>query len=383
MQDSTTTQTDQEAAVRDRYSEASKVREAALCCPVDYNKKYLEIIPKEVLERDYGCGDPSKYVKSGETVLDLGSGGGKICFIASQVVGAEGKVIGVDLNDDMLKLARDSSYTVADQLGYSNTSFLKGRIQDLSLDRDKLADWIRENPVEDDQGLQKLEEETRRLRREEPMVGTSSINVVVSNCVLNLVNSQQKPELFREIFRVLKPGGRAVISDIVASTVVPEHLQQDPELWSGCISGALEEREFIQAFTEAGFTGVQVLELQDEAWQTVEGIEFRSMTLVAYKGQTAPACLDHLDAAIYLGPFSKVEDDDGHVFIRGERSAVCRKTFEQLTRAPYQEHFIGISGPDDLERAATFKDEKGEVRRREPVVGARQQISCKPSSGCC
>ena len=83
-----------ESAVKDRYAAGAKTQEAALCCPVDYDPQYLEIIPDEVIERDYGCGDPSKYVNPGETVLDLGSGTGKICFIAAQVVGAEGCVIG-------------------------------------------------------------------------------------------------------------------------------------------------------------------------------------------------------------------------------------------------------------------------------------------------
>ncbi|MEL7263341.1 MAG: SAM-dependent methyltransferase, partial [Planctomycetota bacterium] len=88
---------DVDSAVRDRYAAAAGEREAELCCPVDYDRQYLKVIPQEVIDRDYGCGDPSRYVREGETVLDLGSGGGKICFIASQVVGAEGRVIGVDL----------------------------------------------------------------------------------------------------------------------------------------------------------------------------------------------------------------------------------------------------------------------------------------------
>ena len=91
-----------ETVVRERYTAAAKAREDSLCCAVDYDTQYLDVIPREVIERDYGCGDPSKHIRLGETVLDLGSGTGKICFIVAQIVGAKGKVIGVDMTDGML-----------------------------------------------------------------------------------------------------------------------------------------------------------------------------------------------------------------------------------------------------------------------------------------
>ena len=93
-------------SVRDRYSEGAEERQADLCCPVDYDTSLLKILPSEIIEKDYGCGDPSRYVQSGDVVVDLGSGGGKICYIAAQLVGDSGQIIGVDMNDDMLSLAR-------------------------------------------------------------------------------------------------------------------------------------------------------------------------------------------------------------------------------------------------------------------------------------
>ena len=131
MTESTLEATGAGSAVDRRYSKAARAREHELCCPVQYDPKYLDVIPDEVIERDYGCGDPTRYVRSGETVLDLGSGGGKICYIAAQVAGPRGRVIGVDVNDDMLELVRGSAPEVARNLGYSNVVFHKAHIQDL------------------------------------------------------------------------------------------------------------------------------------------------------------------------------------------------------------------------------------------------------------
>src|SRR6185436_18848221 len=138
----------------------------------------------------------------------------------------------------------------------------------------------------------------------------------------NLVGGGEKARLFREIYRVLKTGGRAVISDIVSDEPVPEALQSDPELWSGCISGALTESGFLAAFEAAGFHGIRILERQAEPWRTVDGIEFRSLTVEAFKGKAGP-CIERLQVVVYKGPFREVLDDDGHRLRRGERYAVC------------------------------------------------------------
>lgn len=174
---------DPEKAVRDRYSHGAVTVERDLCCPASYDPKLLEVIPQEVLERDYGWGDPTRYLRSGETVLDLGSGAGKICFIASQLVGPSGRVVGVDMNDDMLSVARRNSPVVARRLGYANVEFRKGKIQDLALDLEKLEAWLVENPVRTADDLGRLESTSRRLRAAAPMVPDNSIDVVVSNCV--------------------------------------------------------------------------------------------------------------------------------------------------------------------------------------------------------
>lgn len=344
-----------EAAVGMRYSAGAQAVEAALCCPVDYDPRYLEVIPAEVLDRDYGCGDPSAYLAPGETVLDLGSGGGKICFIAAQVVGASGHVIGVDVNDDMLALARGAAPVVSDRVGYTNVEFRRGRIQDLALDLDAVDAWLKDNPVSDVASLGACEAEQQRLRVEAPLVAGGSVDAVVSNCVLNLVATEHKTAMFDEIFRVLRRGGRAIISDIVSAVDVPEHLRADPELWSGCISGAFQEEAFLAAFERAGFYGVHLVKRDSAPWQVVEGIEFRSVTVVAYKGKQGE-CRDHGQAVIYTGPFRSVLDDDEHVFERGVPTAVCAKSFEIYGREPYAGafHMLEPAEPVDPATAPLF-----------------------------
>jgi ubiquinone/menaquinone biosynthesis C-methylase UbiE len=328
---------DAERAVQDRYTAAAQ-KPVGLCCPSTNDPRLLELVPAEILERDYGCGDPTKHVRPGETVLDLGSGAGKACYLLAQIVGPMGKVIGVDMNDEMLALSRRHREAFGRRLGFHNLAFRKGRIQDLALDLEALDAFLRAHPVTSSEDLRALDAEMDRLRREAPIIADASVDVVVSDCVLNLVRPDDKARLFREIHRVLKPGGRAVISDIVSDEDVPERLQRDPELWAGCISGAMREDRFLDAFEEAGLYGITLVARPDAPWRTVEGIEFRSVTVTAYKGKEG-ACWDRRQAVVYRGPFKEVIDDDGHVLRRGVRVAVCDKTFNIYRRPPYAEHF--------------------------------------------
>ena len=372
-----------EQAVRERYSAGAQKAEAALCCPVDYNPQYLEILPQEIIDRDYGCGDPSQHLQEGETVLDLGSGAGKICYIAAQVVGAKGRVIGVDMTADMLGLANKYKGEIGDKLGYENVEFRRGKIQDLRTDLDTAEDYLRRHPITSVEDLQAFEAAVAEQRTKQPLVADDSVDVVVSNCVLNLVQDNDKRQLFEEIFRVLRKGGRAVISDIVSDEPVPAHLKEDPELWSGCVSGALQEHEFIQAFEDAGFYGMAVLKRDENPWQTVEGIEFRSMTLVAYKGKQGP-CWDRNQAVIYRGPWSQVKDDDGHTLIRGVPMAVCEKTFNLYSREPYSQEIIPVQPltPVVLEEAPAFDCSRDSVRNPRETKGLEYRATTQ-AAACC
>lgn len=373
-----------ERDVRDRYAAGATRRQEDLCCPVSYDASLLAALPTEVLERDYGCGDPSRHLHPGETVLDLGSGTGKICFIAAQVVGPEGRVIGVDMTPEMLAVARRAAPVVAGRVGYANVEFRRGRIQDLALDLDRLDAELAAHPVAGVEGFLAAQERAAALRREAPLVADGSVDVVVSNCVLNLVAPAEKEQLFREIFRVLRRHGRAVISDIVADEPVPAHLAADPELWTGCISGAMTEDGFLAAFEAAGFHGVRVLSRQAEPWRTVEGVEFRSLTVEAFKGKQGP-CVEHNQAVIYRGPFKEVLDDDGHRMERGKRYAVCAKTFELYQREPYRGMFDPVEPRVAVDPAAArpFDCARTALRHPRETKGTDYRATTEAAAPCC
>jgi len=384
METSTNTAPTVEQSVYDRYAAASQAVEPALCCPVEYNADLLKAIPQEILDKDYGCGDPSPFVRKGDTVLDLGSGGGKLCYIAAQIVGESGKVIGVDCNEEMLALARKYQSPMAEQLGFSNVDFRYGMIQDLQLNLELVGEHLQSQPVNTPADWVAIRSVEESLREQQPLIESDSVDCVVSNCVLNLVRQQDRRQLFAEIFRVLKRGGRAAISDIVSDETVPEHMQRDGKLWSGCLSGAFREDEFLQAFEEAGFHGIEIVKRQSEPWQTIEGIEFRSMTVLAYKGKQGP-CYERNQAVVYKGPFKQIEDDDGHVYRRGERVAVCDKTFHLLLAEPYTGMFEPIEPHVEvpLEGAKLMSCRPTKTRTPRETKGINFQLTIAPEDGCC
>jgi arsenite methyltransferase len=381
---------DVENAVRARYGAASQEKEEALCCPVEYDPQYLRILPDEIIERDYGCGDPSAFVKTGETVLDLGSGGGKICYIASQIVGESGRVIGVDTNTEMLALAEKYRGEMAQKIGYGNTEFRYGKIQDLKLNLSLVDEYLEKNPIKTADDFFAYESFVTKSKAENPLIEDDSIDLILSNCVLNLVKPEDKEQMFAEIFRVLKRGGRVAISDIVSDEDVPEHLQNDPELWSGCISGAFREDAFVTAFENAGFYGIEIVKRDEKPWRVVEGIEFRSVTIVAYKGKQG-VCFERNQTVIYRGPWKKVFDDDGHILERGQRMAVCDKTFHIYSKEPYSSQIIAVEPIENinLEDAKEFDCRRTAKRHPRESKGLEYNLTdltgemCGEGENCC
>lgn len=231
-------------ATRKRYASAADVPESELCCPTGYTGEDLEMLPSDTVSISYGCGNPAAFagLSEGESVLDIGSGGGIDCFIAAKKVGKKGHVIGVDMTDEMLVKAKNNKAKMAEMLGFDVVEFRKGMAEEL--------------PVE-----------------------SESIDLVISNCVINL--APDKRMVFNEIYRVLKRGGRFSISDIVSDRDVPDEMKQDEELWSSCISGALPREEFLDIINGAGFEDVAID--KSYKWKEVNGIGFHSITVKAKK----------------------------------------------------------------------------------------------------
>lgn len=190
------------------------------CCSTDsnlYPAELLATLPEGESTVSYGCGDPITLasLQPGQTVLDLGSGAGLDCFFAAKKVGEAGRVIGVDMTPEMIERARAG----ARRLGIQNVEFRQGYLEDL--------------PVESD-----------------------SIDVIISNCVINL--APDKASVFAEAFRVLKPGGRLAVSDIVTDGALPDSIKQSLSAWAGCVAGAIESKDYLAMMQAAGFTDIAI-----------------------------------------------------------------------------------------------------------------------------
>jgi arsenite methyltransferase len=230
---------DIQQAVREKYgaiaASVSKGSADAGCCGPSacgcdsitsnlYSDAETSTLPADAVTASLGCGNPTALLalEAGQTVLDLGSGGGIDVLLSARRVGPTGKAYGLDMTDEMLALARENQR----KAGATNVEFLKGTIESI--------------PLPD-----------------------SSVDVIISNCVINLSND--KDAVLREAFRVLKPGGRFAVSDVVVRGDVPADIRRSMELWVGCIAGALEEREYVAKLKAAGFTGVEV-----EPWRVYQ-----------------------------------------------------------------------------------------------------------------
>lgn len=231
------------AQIRAYYAEAAREPKTEICQPISIDRRLLAHIPDDVISRSYGCGSPvlAAAPSAGEAVLDLGSGAGMEAFIASRLVGPTGQVIGVDMTPDMLRFSSQASRTVAQRLGYRNVSFARALLEALPL-------------------------------------ASGSVDAVISNCVINL--SPEKLRVFAEIRRVLKPGGRVVVADIVSRQPLPPEIRFNPRLKGECIAGAMTERKLLATLRKLGFVGIEMLSKRE--WRTVDEVVFDTLTVRAH-----------------------------------------------------------------------------------------------------
>ncbi|MDR0888218.1 MAG: methyltransferase domain-containing protein [Candidatus Methanoplasma sp.] len=292
----------------------------ACCCGSDSYppevREALALIADEIHEKAYGCGSPLPPLLNGLNVLDLGCGTGRDVYVASKLVGENGHVTGIDMTDEQLSVARKYIGHHRDKFGYSesNVTFRQGYIENLA-----------ECGIED-----------------------SSIDVVISNCVLNL--SPSKESVFKEIFRVLKPGGELYFSDVFADRRIDKKLSSDPVLRGECLGGAMYHEDFRRLMASVGFadfryTNIRNLTIDNEEIEKLVGmVGFSSRTVRAFKIESLEdRCEDYGQVAYYNGGIPGSEHffdlDDHHRFVRGKPMLVCGNTAAMVSETRFAPFF--------------------------------------------
>lgn len=310
-------------SIRDYYGRVLKSSadlQTSACCLIESPPPAvlaaLQNVHPDVKNRFYGCGSPIPPVLEGMTVLDLGSGSGRDCYVLAQRVGATGKVIGLDMTDEQLAVARATQGWHAERFGYANTDFRQGFIEDLGA----------------------------------AGIADASVDLVVSNCVINL--SPDKPRVFREIFRVLKPGGELYFSDVFSDRRVPQALAEDPVLLGECLGGAMYVEDFRRMMAAVGCADARrvasgALSVSNPVLEArVGNIRFFSDTVRAFKLALEDRCEDFGQVATYLGSIAECPHafdlDDHHHFIAHKPMLVCGNTADMLSGSRYARHFAVV-----------------------------------------
>jgi ubiquinone/menaquinone biosynthesis C-methylase UbiE len=300
-----------------RVLQSSADLQTSACCiaeaPPRQVAEALKNVHEEVKDRFYGCGSPIPPALDGATVLDLGCGSGRDCYVLSQLVGPQGHVTGIDMTGGQLDVAQRHLDHHARAFGYANVDFRQGYIEDLAA----------------------------------AGIADESVDLAVSNCVINL--SPDKPRVFSEIFRVLKPGGELYFSDVFADRRIPAPLTADPVLLGECLAGALYTGDFRRLLARSGCADARVVSTSPVAMTSPE-IEdkigfagFSSQTIRAFKLPLEDQCEDYGQAAAYKGTLPghphAFSLDDHHQFPVGKPVLVCGNTADMLTMTRYAAHF--------------------------------------------
>lgn len=306
--------------VKDYYGrvlQSSADLKTSACCLAErlppHVAAVLADVHPEVKERFYGCGSPIPPAVEGATILDLGCGSGRDCYVLSKLAGPRGRVIGVDMTAQQLDVARRHLGWHAERFGHANVEFRAGYIEDLA----------------------------------SAGIADASVDLVISNCVLNL--SPDKPRAFAEIFRVLKPGGELYFSDVFADRRIPAPLAADPQLLGECLGGALYVEDFRRLMAACGCADARVVSSaplavnNPDVERKVGNVRFSSKTVRAFKLALEDRCEDFGQVATYLGTLPEsphaFDLDDHHHFQAGKPMLVCGNTADMLCATRYAPHF--------------------------------------------
>ncbi len=320
------------SSVREFYGEAALNANDDILNPLAPAQADADFIPGKTKKHSYGCGSPVTDAdpQKGETLVDLGSGAGIECFMASSSVGRDGQVYGIDMTDEMLELAMESQKQVSERLGYQNVVFKKGFLEKIPLDSD-VAD------------------------------------VVISNCVINL--SPDKRMTYQEIFRILKPGGRLVVSDIVTDTAIPVSLKNNVRYRGECLGGAMQQEELVVMMEAAGFSLIRFI--KRFPYRQVENVDFFSLTYEAFRPAMGEAFVD----VIYRGPYGAVYTESGIFLAKGRRTSIPRQELSVLDDSVFVVDVKGV---------VTNIEMKNSCCSPQPEISYIVENCCVPSSsGCC
>ncbi|MCL4133111.1 UNVERIFIED_CONTAM: hypothetical protein GTU68_054995 [Idotea baltica] len=306
--------------VKDYYGavlESNKDLKTSACCTTEslprHIKDIINLINPEIIEKYYGCGSPIPHALDDITALDLGCGSGRDCYLLSKLVGEQGKVFGIDMTDEQLEIARKHQEFHKNKFGYSksNVQFIKSYIEELT------------------------------------EIPDSSVDLIVSNCVINL--SPNKEKVFKEILRILKPGGELYFSDVYSDKRIPKELINDPVLLGECLSGALYTEDFRRIINKLGIKDFRIvkenyIEIHDkEIKEKLNNINFYSQTIRLFKLDLEDQCEDYGQVASYLGGIHHSESsfilDNHHEFIKNKPMLVCGNTADMLSKTRFSKFF--------------------------------------------
>lgn len=317
---------------------------------------------------------PDGLVRPGDKVVMIGASVIDTILKIGKLVENNGSILIVENNERYLQRAEELSSEMERKLGYSNWRFIQAEGDDLRTDPDAVNKFLDQQPANDFNTYKLFDFTLEKQRTNNPLVQSESVDVVILDMTLNRLPSWSRKKVLKEAFRILRPAGRIVSAVLLSDEVI----QEIPNLPEGYSFNIGLEKEIFGWLKEAGFYGMRYLWQENTPIKVIEGTEIRMFLVEGYRPKQI-ICMDYGDAVIYPGPWSEVYDDDGHKFVRGERMALCKKTYTVMSQEPYLDQFIYIPSyvnvPD--EEATLFDCNTPQIRDPKVTKGRKSTKECK------